>query len=381
MMRTLAALLGTALAAAACGPSAPVAVPPAGGAKVAINAQTAGEIEALMQKRAQAMQSKDLAGFQATFDGSRATLRRCQSEAFDIATRQGAAAAPKVAKVEPYLDEYVRGYVGGDAGGYQRLYFRQEAGRWILTEPKDGELGGDRTKTIGGLDLTYYGIDDDVIDVYAKAGAAVRDFLQTQARTRTGTPFGLRIFPTRGAAGATVGCSVAGFHLPNNPNDHFVRIFSNALLLKPGFTEVSETTSSIIRHEGLHWLQDQFIPGITARLDWWLTEGWPDFIGESRGLSTKRQVICTTQTPTFKQLVDGLLITPETPPELPGQYYAFANSMVEYLYEKFGNDAYFELMTAYKEGVDPRVNYPKVLKVTPEQFYDGWRAWSKQKFC
>ena len=373
--------MSLAILLTSCGPAAP-ATSPADETKVTITDRTTGEIEALLQKRTDTVQNKDLVGFQSTFDGTRAALRRCQTESFDVASRQGGGGpAPKVAKVEPYLDTYVRAYVGNDANGYQRLYFRREAGRWLLTEPKDDELGGDRAKTISGFDLTYYGIDDDIIDVYAKAGVAVREFLQTQARSKTGTPFGMRVFPTRGAAGPTVGCAVAGFHLPNNVSDHFIRIFSNALLLKPGLIEVSDTTSGIIRHEGLHWLQDQFIPGITARLDWWLTEGWPDYIGESRSLSTKKQVICTTPTPTFKQLVDGLRIGPDTPPELPGQYYAFANTMVEYLYMTFGNDAYFDLMTAYKDSVDPKITYPKVLKVTPEQFYDGWRVWAKQKLC
>lgn len=379
-MRFLATLALSALFAS-CGPSTPVTPAPSDGGKVAITEKTAGEIEALLQKRTETMQNKDLAGFQATFDGTRSALRRCQGEAFEIASRLGTGAAPKVGKVEPYLDQYVRAYVGSQANGYQRLYFRKEGGRWLVTEPKDDELGGDRAKTIGGIDLTYYGIDDDIVDVYAKAGASARDFVLTILRGKTGTPFGLRIFPTRGAAGPTVACGVGGFHLPNNPNDHFIRLFGNFLTVRAGFTEMTDQTVALIRHEGLHWAQDQFIPGISVRLDWWLAEGWPDYIGELRALATKRQVICTTPTPTFKQLVDGLPLTPETPPELPAQYYSFANSMVEYLYTTFGKDAYFDLMAAYKESVDPKITYPKVLKVTPEQFYDGWKVWSKQKFC
>lgn len=380
MTRSLMAVIALAILLGACGPGTAVTPTPAGGGTVVITDSTASEIEALLRKRSESLRSKDLAGFQATFDGTRAALRRCQGEAFEIAARQGTVGATTVGKVEPYLDQYVRAYVGSDGSGYQRLYFRREGGRWILTEPKEDELGGDRAKTIGGIDLTYYGIDDDIVDVYAKAGARARDFVLTVVRGKTGTPFGLRIFPTRGAAGPTVACQVAGFHLPNNPSDHFVRLFSNILTFMPGFTEMTDSAVSIIRHEGLHWAQDQFIPGITARLDWWLTEGWPDYIGDSRSPASK-QVICTTPTPTFKQLVDGLLRTPETPPELPGQYYVFANTMIEYLYATFGSEAYWDLMTTYKDTVDPKVTYPKVLKVTPEQFYDGWKAWSKKKFC
>src|SRR5207253_1379662 len=74
---------------------------------------------------------------------------------------------------------------------------------WIRSEPLDTELGGDRTKTLAGLQLSYYGIDDDVIDTYAASGNDTRPFLQKEAEghTSTGHAFALRIFPTRRPAG------------------------------------------------------------------------------------------------------------------------------------------------------------------------------------
>ena len=82
-----------------------------------------------------------------------------------------------------------------------------------------------------------------------------------------------------------------------------------------------------------------------------------------------------------QQLEDGVLQTPETPPELPGQYYAFANTMVEYLYKTYGTNAYWDLMTAYKAGVDANVNLPKVIGVTPTAFYASWLVWAKTTYC
>jgi hypothetical protein len=77
-----------------------------------------------------------------------------------------------------------------------------------------------------------------------------------------------------------------------------------------------------------------------------------------------------------------VLQTPETPPELPGQYYSFANTMVEYVYKIGGGaNAYWDLMTAYKAGVDAKVNLPQVLHVTPEVFHAGWILWAKQTYC
>jgi len=367
---------------AACTPaSAPL---PSGPEKVAITDKTASEIVAVLNAWQQALAKKDLTGFQATIDLTRAAFRRCQSESFDIASRQGFSPATlKVAKVEPYLDVYARAYVGDDVNGYSRMYFRKEGGKWIRSEPLDSELGGDQTKTIGGLQLSYYGIDNDVIERYAASGNDARLFLAklAEGHTATAAGFGLRIFPTRGAAGPNVSCSVAGFHLTNTPSDPFIRLFSNALSFKPDLSAVTDTTASIIRHEGLHWLQDQFIPGISARMPFWLVEGWPDYVGQSRSTATKKNVLCGTPTPTYKQLEDGVLQTPETPPELPGQYYSFANTMVEYVYKIGGPNAYWDLMTAYKAGVDAKVNLPLVLHMTPDAFYSAWLSWAKQTYC
>lgn len=381
--RALAGLILATLSACSAATLAPAASP-SGPEKVTITAQTPAELLAVYDAAQAALEAKDLAGFQRTIDLTRAAYRRCQSEVFDIASRQGyARVSARIAKVEPYLDTYVRAYLGTDASGFSRVYFRRDAGRWIRTEPLEAELGGDRAKAVEGLQLTYYGIDDDVIDRYAAAGTKVRAFLLEQARghTATGQAFGLRIFPTRGAAGPNVSCSTAGFHLTNVPSDPFIRLFSNALSFTPDLSAVTETTASIIRHEGLHWLQDQFSPSITARMPFWMVEGWPDFIGGSRSAATKRAVVCSTPVPTYKQLEDGALQTPETPPELPGQYYAFANTMIEHLYATYGPNAYWDLMAAYKAGVDAKVNLPKVLGVTPEAFYGAWQGWVRRTYC
>jgi len=371
------------VALSACSTTTPPDASPAGPEKVTITATTAAEILAVYNSSQSALARKDLTGFQATIDLTRAAYRRCQTETFDITSRRGyAPVSAKIAKVEPYLGTYVRAYLGTDAGGYSRVYYRREGGKWIGTEPLESELGGDKSKTVNDLQLSYYGIDEDIIDTYAASGVEARVFLlkQAEGHTQTGQAFGLRVFPTRGAAGA-VGCNVAGSHASANPKDPYIRLFSNALQLKPDLSGVADYTASVIRHEGLHWLQDQFYPDITARLPFWLVEGWPDYIGQSRGVGAKRDTVCNTKTPTYKQLEDGAPDTAETPPELPGQYYAFANTMIEYLYKTYGPNAYWDLMAAYKAGVDAKVNLPKAIGVTPDAFYTAWLAWAKKNYC
>ena len=374
--------IALALVLAACtSSSAPTS---AGPEKITVTDKTASELVAVFGASETAMGKKDLVGFQATIDLTRAAFRRCQSERFDVASRRGYfPIAAKIAKIEPYLDTYVRAYLGTDANGYSRVYFRREGGKWIRTEPLEAELGGDKTKTVDGLQLTYFGIDEDVIDTYAAAGNAVRLFLlkHAEGHTQTQQAFALRIFPTRGAAGPNVSCTTGGNHLDNSQDDPFIRLFSYVLLFTPDLSAVTDSTAGIIRHEGLHWLQDQFSPSITAGLPFWMVEGWPDYVGQSRGTAEKRNVVCTVPPPTYKQLEDGPPQTSDTPPELPTQYYAFANTMIEYLSKTYGPNAYWDLMPAYKTSVEAKVNLPKVFGVTPEAFYSGWLIWAKRTYC
>jgi hypothetical protein len=79
--------------------------------------------------------------------------------------------------------------------------------------------------------------------------------------------------------------------------------------------------------------------------------------------------------------VDGPDADPNVTPERVVQLYAYANTMVEYLYATFRKDAYWDFLAAYKDTVDPQLTYPKVLGVTPSQFYAGWLAFAKKKYC
>lgn len=374
-----------ALAATACAqaPSGAASSASTGPQKITVGPETKGQLEAVLQKKATAVQRQDLTGYQSTIDLSRTTFRRCWQEAFDEYGRGSAPSwttATRIVKIEPYLDTYVRAYVDEDNLGIARRYFRKDGDRWVLTEPRDEELGGDQKKTVDGVQLSYWGIDSDIVDIIGKEGVATRAFLQQHQRGDTRTPYALRIFPTRSAAGLQASCRVLGTAQINDPRDPYLRFFG--VWLAPTLDQVSNDMRATMRHEGLHWLQDQFIPGISARLDWWLVEGWPDYVGGvDRTDSIKRGICGAAQVPTYKQLTDGASQGPDEKPEVQSLYYAYANSMIEYLYATYSKDAYWDLMTVYKAGVDPKVNLPAVLKVTPDEFRAGWLAFAKKKYC
>ena len=383
-VKRLAATLLAAAVVACTAPATPSAGPSpsaSGAAAVQVTDRTKGELQAVLQAQQTAVARRDLKAYQSTFDGTRPAFRRCKGETFDVAGRQGAAEGePQVVRVEPYGGIYARAWVdsGGDRGA-RRVYFRQVEGSWVESEPTSDEVGAEKKTTIDGIDIDYWGIDDDVIDAIKHGTLAARDAVVKNQLGPSKQPFGIRFYPTRSVAGPQA-CNVVGFHLPNRPEDKYIRFF--LYWFTPDGKALSPDTISFIQHEGLHWAQDQFITGISARLDWWLVEGWPDYIGQSRSTAYKRAVVCGTPTPTYKQLADGPRDDlPDTKPEDAVRYYAFANTMIEYLYAQFGPNAYRDLLLAYKDLADPSKNLPAVLKVTPEQFHSGWIAAAKKRYC
>lgn len=376
MKRWLIALLATAVLVSCTATSTPQ--PSASGsaapAQPEINERTRGEIQAVLQRQRDAIAGRQLEKYIATIDPGSLALKRCANETFDVAGRQGVGAAGQVGKIDAYLG-YVRAHVQEGSNGQRRLFFKKGAdGAWLQAEPKESELGGEKKTTVEDIQIDHWGVDQDVIDALGRSAIAAKSVtLKNLLSAERREPLAVRFYPTRSVSGIT-GCTTAGYHLPNTPNDPYIR------MLRYWFTasgEASTTTTEILTHEWLHWAQDQFSTGITARLPWWMVEGWPDYVsGLARGLP------CRATWPTLKQLEDGSAADPNAPPELSVQYYAYANTMIEYLYATYGGaDAYRRLLLGFKENANPKVTFPKVLDITSDAFYEGWTAFAKKKYC
>lgn len=383
LVRPMLAVAALGLLAAACAPAAPAASPPP--AKVQITDKTRSELEFVLARRAEALARGNKQLFEGTIDLARGgAFRRCELEEFDIATRRpfhGGGFDRRIVKLNVFKDVYVQTWVDEGRIGVTRRYFRRDGDRWLLTEPRNAELGGEKKKTVDGLEISYFAIDEDVVDILAKEGLRTRDFLLKQAKRPTRTAFALRFFPTRDSVGFLVSCQSLASATLNDPKDPHLRFYG--IYLNSRLDDVSEDMHNSYIHEGLHWLQDQYIAGITARLDWWLMEGWPDYVSGFRRGTTMERVLCKEERSfTLKQMEDGFRAEdPTTPPEVPGQYYAFANAMVEYLLKTFGKDKYWDLLDVYVERVESSFTFPKALGITPQKFYADWLAWAKKDFC
>ena len=72
---------------------------------------------------------------------------------------------------------------------------------------------------------------------------------------------------------------------------------------------------------------------------------------------------------------------PGVPADTFARYYAYSQSMVAYLFERYGQDAYWRLLDAYVSNGSTPANFPAVLKTSKDDFFATWLTWVKAKYC
>jgi hypothetical protein len=381
--RGLALLLGLLMVTASCGtPSATI------DNSVRVTDSTKAELTALLKTREDAIGRSDQKAFEGTYDMTRPAFRRWQAEEFAAAATLGPRLLGKIVDVQSYLDRYVRAWVeeSYERPGWPkgldliRLYFRREAGNWLLTEPRMDELGGERTQTVAGQTLTYYGLDEDIAELFLDEARAARDLAAKLSPIPLRPEFNARLVPTAEIAGPG-NTFAAGSHSDRSG----LWLFPYAISLDPSRTRLASGTQSEYRLSSLDWMRDQVLPGIEARLAQasWLWQGWAKhqaWIGP-RGIY---QPACAgVPALTLKQLSDGPpeIGSPAATLEVFSQYYTYARTMGEYFDATFGLMAYWDLLKEFVPSVDAKANMLKVLHVTPDEFYANWLVWAKKKYC
>lgn len=331
---------------------------------------------ALVTTHLDALARGDRAAYESTYDHSRGAFALCMAYRFGLASRVGARNVPTtVARVEPY-GEYLRAFVA-EASGYRRYYFRRDADRWLITQPRREEVGEERARTVAGVTFSYWTIDEDVSEIVARDAANARD---VALRYGVGAPRGqlrARLYPTRELA-SRVRCSTTGSAYTRDPSDPEVRLYD--LWLAPQLDQLSAESQTVVRHEALHWLQDQLVEGAVQQADWWLVEGWPDYVA---GVSRKEafKAFACGPLPDFAQLASGPRADPDDAPDVVGRYYAYAYSAVQYLSERYGAGMYWSMLRGFRGARRAQEIYPEVLKLTPEGFRDDWVSWARATYC
>ena len=383
-VRGLVVAVAVAMVLAACGTTKIDETGP-------VDARTVEQLEALLRTRADAMGRGDLAAFKQTIDMTRPAFRRMQQAEFDVPTaRVTLKSTFKMSNAERYQG-YVRGfveetlegngYLGSFAGvrSYARYYFRQIDGRWLLSEPSGSEVGEERKVTSGENEITYWTMDEDVAGVFAKEASDAHAFATKQAPKSVSFTDRVKFVPTAELAGPGWDAMQGG---SGNPiEDRFYNLWYG---FDASRSHLSPYSQLQLRLAALGRMREVVLPGIGAKLsnDVWL-DGWTLNTAGVDLTAFDRQLCAGIPALTLRQLSDGppQLGTPGLAAETWGRYYAYSQSMVAYLVERFGADSYWRLLDAYTRTPSSATNFPAVLKTTPDDFYSAWLAWEKKKYC
>jgi len=89
---------------------------------------------------------------------------------------------------------------------------------------------------------------------------------------------------------------------------------------------------------------------------------------------------CRSKLPTLQQLGRGVPDGgPDDTPENRWDYYDYAASLVGYVYQGYGVNAYWDFLRAYSKFASPTVAYPAAFGADPDAFYKGW--WNSARDC
>lgn len=358
----------------------------------AVTPDTVKQLEDLLHARASAMAKGDRNAFLQTVDATRPTFRRIQLREFELPSARGTLNSTfKISNAERYRG-YIRGFVeetlegnafvGAFNGGraYARRYFRAEAGKWLLTEPTGDETGREKKLSAGDVEATYWEMDEDVAPVFLAALSEARGYAVPYSPKPQPLILHVSFVPTAELAGpGWDGFSRQGGQRPQRLFYPLWYAFDSTR------THLSAYAQYALRTDALDEVREGVAPGVAGRLftNRWLDHGWLDYASGLDMTVTLKQSCAGVPIPSLQQLADGApeLGQPGVSPETHGRHYAFSASMVAYLYEKYGVDAFWRLMTAFVKNSSATSNFPAILQVTPDEFYASWLIWLKKKYC
>ncbi len=359
--------------------------------RTVVAADTPSQLGGLLEIHRRALEERNLTIYRSTVDPTRGRepLRRCMDDLYAIGERRLAQlGALTVTEVAPFGTRYARAYVR-EREGYARYFFHyagytyiytlppwqltRDVYRWYLTEPLPHEFGEMRTKNVDGIEISYWEVDEAVAELVAREALAAREFALAHAPGPVGDVYSVRLHPTRSS-----GPCLASGQLLSDPD--IVHVYT--VWLEEGLRALAPATRTMLRHEALHWIQQQTLPGLLRAAEWWLKEGWPEHLVRADRSKTFRASFCDVN----RRMSEARLRV--GPPAYvteftdPGAYYAYAGPMVEYLIERHGEGSYWSLLKeTAAPGRDRAEAYRAVLGLTPDDFYREWVSWAEPRYC
>lgn len=320
---------------------------------------------------AYALRSGDRRALRVAVDQSRRELRACEEQRLALGREIRPGGQYNVARVEAY-GEYARAYVH-EAEGWTRYYLRREGARWLITEPRRDEVGGRRERAEGGVTLVWWEIDDDLAGAVLREAQIARTAataLEALADVAPRSPFRTTLYPTRDL-GAHASCAPSTIAYGAGGIESAV--FD--VHLEADLQTIARPTKLLLFYEALHWIQEQRVPGALRASEWWIHEGWPYLRAYTpdRRDRARARLLCVGALPGIERLGSAPALTRSA------RHRALAASLVEYVSERWGESAYWELLRG-SVAEDPRA-YERALGVGRPAFYAEWEEWLRRTYC
>lgn len=361
-------LVALALVLAACSPGGESPAPtPSAPASVSVLA----ELRDLFAARRKALTAQDLDAYQRTYDGSKSAFAACMREQFDA----GESESLTPVRAEPF-GTYYRVIVADAEGDYHRVFARRDGGTLQLTEPAADEVGELRSKIDGPIRVNYWAIDEDIADGVAIAAHQVYDIVAREALVTTKANFSVQLYPVRSLTNDAP-CWIAGSQTGSRFRP-VINLPVYALSFDAAFRMPSPSTYLLIRHEALHWIQEQNAPGAFARAPWWLVEGWPEFMAQFDASDVIR-VLCVAGFPDMEDVTQHRRVTDVSGLEATIRY-AVASTMVDHVVTTYGTRRYWELYAGSLLADNDRV-FKVLLGRDQAAHYEVWLDWVEAKYC
>lgn len=365
-IRGLLVAFALLLAACSSGGEAPRATP-----SPVASVSALAELRDLFAARRRALAAHDLHAYERTYDGSKLAFAACMREQFDA----GESESLTPIRADPF-GMYYRVIVADAEGDYQRLFARRDAGTLQLTEPAPDEIGELRSKIDGPIRVNYWAIDEDIADGIAIAAHQVYEFVAREALVTTKANFSVQLYPLRSlskGAPCWIGGSLTGSRI-----QPVINLPVYALSFDAAFRMPSSSTYLLVRHEALHWIQEQNAPGAFARAPWWLVEGWPEFMSHVDPSDVMR-ALCITGFPALHDVSQHRPLTQVSSLEATIRY-SVATTMVDHVVTTYGQRRYWELYAGSLFADNDRV-FKVLVGHDQAAHYEAWLDWAMTKYC
>lgn len=358
-------------------PSTPAAAPTAPDSRA-----IAVAIEDTLRRRAEAAQRGDEAAFMATIDQQNLTWKRVQNEIFR--TSRSAIVAGRVLRVQPHRGDYVKAWIDIGAGEKYAwtMVFRPVDGRWLLSEPRDRELGSRKLTESKHFRIRYWEWDADVVE---RAGRLADEAYEQVVGALQVEPKGKPIIvmsPTFETHPGRSGHTQAAFYNPDQKDTLFVRSLES--YGTPPYPPLGMTAEDELRwsiaHELVHLVNDQVVP--IVKMQEWMSEGLAEWVASPIKDRLVRQAVSAGRLPTLKELdetIHGKEQMGYTPQQVR-RAYDLSIGVVEYLIARYGLDGFWKLARAFATTRSMAEATPQALGISYEQLERDWQQYVRQQY-